>query len=107
MLFIILIAVALFAALAYVMVSEGKGSQSMLTTEQARLAATDIIQYGDSLRPIIDRMMLLNGVLDTDTPAGSGILFQAAGVDTTHPARELLPKPCGMATLLLPERHAG
>jgi hypothetical protein len=78
----------------------------MMTAEQANLTASEIVQYGNSLRPIIDKMLLMNGVLDTDSPAGSGILFNLPGVDTTYPARELFEPTGGNAPYGTPSSQA-
>ena len=43
-LILILFAVALFAALSYVMVSGSRGSQTSMTADEARLTADEIIQ---------------------------------------------------------------
>lgn len=104
--FIVLLAVALFAALSYAVTRSNRGSQNMLTAEEANIIASEIVQYGDSLRPVIDKMLLLNGVLDTDSPAGSGILFALPGVDTTYPTRELFEPTGGNAPYMTPPPQA-
>jgi hypothetical protein len=98
--------VALFAALTYAATRGSKGSQATMTTDEARLTAGEIIQYGDSLRPLIDKMLLMGGVLDTDSPVGSGILFSLPGVDTTHPTRELFEVTGGNAPYMKPPPQA-
>ena len=101
-LILILFAVALFAALSYVMVSGSRGSQTSMTADEARLTADEIIQYGNSLRPIVDKMMLMNGVLDTDSPAGSGILFDVPGSGSPPLTRELFEPTGGNAPYMTP-----
>jgi hypothetical protein len=100
------VAVALFAALAYAVTQGSRGSASMLTDEKARLVASDILQYGNGLRPIIDRMMLMGGVLDTDSPAGSGILFNVPGSGSAPLTRELFDATGGNAPYLKPPQEA-
>jgi hypothetical protein len=104
--FVVLIAVALFAALSYAMMRGTQGSQNMLTSEEANIIASEIVQYGDSLRPIIDKMLLLNGVLDTDSPAGSGILFDAPGSGVSPLTRELFDPTGGNAPYTPPPPQA-
>jgi hypothetical protein len=99
--------VALFAAIAYAVTRGGRGSQTMLTTEQARIAATEITEYGSSLRPIIDRMLLLGGVLDTDsTPTGAGILFDPPGSGITPLTREVFDPSGGNVPYMTPPPEA-
>ncbi len=81
--FIILIAISLFGGLSYALTQNWRGIDSTTTEEQARLTATELIQHGNTLRPIIDRMMLLNNVLDTNT-SGTGILFAATGANAAY-----------------------
>jgi len=107
-LILILVAVGLFAALSYAVMKDSKGglSQSALTTDQARLIASALIQYGDSLRPIVDKMLLMNGVLDTDSPVGSGILFDPPGSGTAPLTRELFEATGGNAPYITPPATA-
>lgn len=89
-LFIILIAVAIFGALAYAVVSGGKGQKASLSAEQARIAATEMIQFGDSIRIATDKMIAVGGVADT-----AATLFAATdahadyGVSGTTPSDEV------------------
>ncbi|MFH1158860.1 MAG: hypothetical protein V1721_08320 [Pseudomonadota bacterium] len=81
--FLILIVILLFAALSFAITQNWRGIDATATEEQARLTAAELIQYGIGLRPVIDRMMLLDGVSDTNT-SGAGILFSAAGADAAY-----------------------
>lgn len=54
----ILIAVVLFAGLTAVMNQGGRTSTGMLTEQQARLVATEIISYGDSIAQAVQRLQL-------------------------------------------------
>lgn len=102
----ILIAIALFAALAYAVTRGGTGSTNVLDTEKARLVAGEIIDYGTGLRPVIDRMMLMTGVQDTDTPAGVGILFSAPDSPSAPAKRELFNAAGGKAPYQTPPAEA-
>ena len=64
-LFLILIAVALFAALSYAVTSSSKGGGSGISKDKAKIAAAQIIQYSTSLQQAITRMMLMNQCGDT------------------------------------------
>ena len=64
-LFLILIAVALFAALSYAVTNSGRGG-SGIDKEQASLAASQITQYGASVETAVQRLKLINGCTNTD-----------------------------------------
>ncbi|MBU6475529.1 MAG: hypothetical protein KGL10_08260 [Alphaproteobacteria bacterium] len=106
MLVYILIAVALFAALAYALLEGSHGASTTLTADEARATAIEVIQYGDSLRPKIDKLMLFNSVSDTDSPAGSGILFDPPGAGTAPLTRELFDPSGGHASYETPPTAA-
>lgn len=56
--FIILIAIAMFAALSYAVFQGGRSSQASLSADQARLAAQEIIQYADSTAKAVQKLRL-------------------------------------------------
>ena len=62
-LFLILIAVALFAALSYAVTNSGRGGGSV-DREQAEIAAAEIIQFTSAIRQGIQRLQLINGCDD-------------------------------------------
>ena len=64
-LFLILIAVALFAALSYAVTQSGRGGGS-IDREQASINAAIIMQYAGTVERAIQRMKLLNGTQDED-----------------------------------------
>lgn len=55
---LILVAIAMFAALSYAVVQGGRTSQSSLTTEQAKLAAREIVAYADTIAKAVQRLRL-------------------------------------------------
>lgn len=59
-LFLILIAVALFAALSYAVTSSSKGGGNGITKDKVKLAAAELIQYATSVEQAVSRMMLIN-----------------------------------------------
>ena len=63
-LFLILIAVALFAALSYAVTNSGRGG-SGIDREQAELQISQILQYGASIKTAIMRMKITSGCSDT------------------------------------------
>lgn len=56
---IILIAIALFGALSFTAIQSGRTGASNLDSEQIRLAATEIISYGDALTKGIQKLRLM------------------------------------------------
>jgi hypothetical protein len=63
-LFLILIAVALFAALSYAMTSSGRGGGNGVARETLRLEISGMLQYGSALEQAISRILLVNGCTD-------------------------------------------
>ncbi len=74
-LFLILIAVALFAALAYAVTSSTRNGGGSISKEKAATNAAQILQYGTSLRNSIMRMKLSKGCTD-DTIDFSNPIYQ-------------------------------
>lgn len=94
-LFLILIAVALFAALSYAITSSSRGSRST-EREERRLRASEFLQYFGLLENSIHRLKIANGynqVWLTTGAESSGILyeddfaFQGIGVGLFHPTQ--------------------
>lgn len=65
-LFLILIAVALFAALSYAVTQSSRSGGEGISRDKAKLVAGQIIQYGASVEQAISRMKLINRCNDTD-----------------------------------------
>ncbi len=74
-LFLILIAVALFAALSYAVTSSNRSSGGNADPEKAKANAAAIIQYGAALRSAVMRMKVSNGCTD-DTLDFSNSIYQ-------------------------------
>lgn len=72
-LFLILIAVALFAALSYAVTQSGRGGRDV-SREQALIIASQLTQFGASLRTAVTRMII------------TGETATALSFDTTSPA---------------------
>ncbi|MCK4946318.1 MAG: hypothetical protein KAS59_08665 [Alphaproteobacteria bacterium] len=106
-LFLILIVIILFAALSFALTQNFRGIDNTTAEEKARLTATELLQYGNGIRPIIDRMMLLDDVSDINT-SGNGILFSATGANADYgvpgaqPATELFHVAGGRASYQTP-----
>lgn len=62
--FLILIGVALFAALSFVMTKSFKGTSATLSKEKTQLLATEIIQYSESMKQAV-KTLRVNGCSDT------------------------------------------
>jgi hypothetical protein len=64
-LFLILIAVALFAALSYAVTTSSRSGESTISKDKARLFASETIQYATSLQNAVNKMKLINGCKDS------------------------------------------
>ena len=64
-LFLILIAVALFAALSYAVTQSGRGGGS-IDKENAEILAAQVMQYGAQVEQIITRLKVIPGCSDTE-----------------------------------------
>ena len=95
-LFLILIAVALFAALSYAVTSSSRSGGGDANDETNLISSSTITQYPASIRTAIIRMQVSNGVDITDlefneptdfgncSTAGSNCVFHPAGGGATH-----------------------
>jgi hypothetical protein len=63
-LFLILIAVALFAALSYAITQSGRGGGS-IDNEQSMIDASNMVQYAGQLRQAVTRLKVIGGCSDT------------------------------------------
>lgn len=64
-LFLILIAVALFAALSYAVTGSSRNSGASIQRDKAKLIASQFLQYGTQLENAVNRLMLINRCTDT------------------------------------------
>lgn len=84
-LFLILIAVALFAALSYAVTSSSKGGGSGIDKDKMKIEAAKVVQYSASMEQAITRMMLINQCADTqisfENPIVGGYVNGSAPAD--------------------------
>lgn len=84
-LFLILIAVALFAALAYAVTQSSRGGSGGTSREKAALDAAQIAQYSTSVQQAVSRLLLAGGCSETQISAqvtgGDGYTNASAPVD--------------------------
>jgi hypothetical protein len=64
-LFLILIAVALFAALSYAITGSSRSGGDTISKDKAKIAAAEIVQYGTQLEQAVTRLKVINGCSDT------------------------------------------
>jgi hypothetical protein len=64
-LFLILIAVALFAALSYAVTGSSRSGGQTISQDKAKIAAAEIVQYGTQLEQAVTRLKVINGCSDT------------------------------------------
>lgn len=65
-LFLILLAVVLFAALSYAVTSNERGQVKSAAAESLQTAAAQIVQYATLMENTVNRLKLINGCSDTD-----------------------------------------
>jgi hypothetical protein len=73
-LFLILLAVVLFAALAYAVTSSLRGGGQSASPEKAQAAAAAIVQTGSMVEQGVARMMLINNCKDTQVTFASTVV---------------------------------
>lgn len=74
----ILLAVALIAALSYVVSRDNRGSVSALSDDQARIAANEIIEYGNTVAQAVQKLRL-RGCGDTEISFENPIITSPVG----------------------------
>jgi len=80
-LFLILIAVALFAALSYAVTNSGRGGGG-IDREATQIAAAEVVQYGQLFHTAVQRLKVSNGCRnDQITFEGSDIIIRGDGAD--------------------------
>lgn len=98
-LFLILIAVALFAALSYAVTQSGRGSGD-INRETENLQASQMLQYLNQIRTEVQRMILVKGCADTDITFYDAPAKPECGVFSPEganmPVSPRLPYCCGV-----------
>ena len=80
----ILIAIALFAALNFTISQGSRSGTQSITKEQARLAATEILDYGRAIKQAVQTLQI-NGCSDTEVSFENPVV---PGYEHTPPARD-------------------
>ena len=80
----ILIAIAIFAALNFAITSGSRTGTQNISKEQARLAATEILDYARAIKQAVQTLQI-NGCSDTDISFENSVV---AGYEHTPPARD-------------------
>ena len=81
-LFIILIAVALFAALSYAVTSSNRMGSSSISRDKAKAYAAQIIQNSTNIRQAIMRVKISNGCTDATLDFSNGVYQNTSGAPT-------------------------
>ena len=88
----ILIAIALFASLTYTIGRDKGGSSDIFTKEQTKIAAQEMIEYGNTITNAIQKLKLrgcndnqLDFTNDAYTTHGGGFTFYTTGHNTSAP----------------------
>lgn len=74
-LFLILIAVALFAALSYAVTQSSRSSGDGVTKDKARLVASEIIQYATRVEQAVSRMRVIGRCTDTQINFNNAVVL--------------------------------
>jgi len=82
--FYILLAIALFAALSYAVSQGNRGNTSTLTDQQAKLAANEIIEYGQNVANAVQKLKL-RGCADTEISFENDVLSTVAYANSNSP----------------------
>lgn len=78
--FYILLAIILFAALSYAISSNRSGSTNILTDEQAKLSAQEIIEYGNTVASAVQKLKL-RGCSDTQISFENAVITGYSNVN--------------------------
>lgn len=103
-LFLILIAVALFAALAYAITSSSRGTGGTISPEKAKIGAANILQFFSALDTALMKMQIAASIPIQNisfehymkTHAGNGSINQINGNCTTNACRVFMPSGGGI-----------
>lgn len=84
-LFLILIAVALFAALSYAVTGSSRSSGAQISADQARILAAEIRQYASSIEQAITKLSVINGCGDNEISFDNPVTQGYADIDLANP----------------------
>lgn len=80
--FLILIAIAIFGALSYVVFKDSRSSSGTLTKEKSKLVAQEIVAYGDTLATAVQKLRLAN-CMETELDFANSSWVQPNGTTPT------------------------
>jgi hypothetical protein len=102
-LFLILIAVALFAALSYAVTGMSRTGDNSLSKDKAKIAASQIIQYATEIENGINRMLVINGAKNYALDLKhSSTVYQGTTSCTKTSCQLFQPEGGGVSGRLLP-----
>lgn len=81
--FVILLGIALFAALVFVVSKGSRDASNMDLREKNNLYAAEIIAYGNAVRSAMEQMIMLKDIPDNNSD-GNGFLFSASGANSEY-----------------------
>jgi hypothetical protein len=82
--FYIILAIVLLAGLTYVVSQNNRGNTAILTDEQARVAATEIIDYGTAVANAVQKLKL-RGFKDTEISFGNNMYVDGSSTPFNAP----------------------
>lgn len=100
--FLIFLAIGLFAAVSYAVLDGSRAGGASLTREQSRLAAQEIIAYGDSIANAVQTLRL-RGCGDTELSFANDVFKNQAGVISTPEGHNPIAPASGQCDVFKPQ----